>query len=188
MGHKEMPVPDRPDIRLLGRTSDEDKFDALAGCVALVQPSLLESLSIIALEAWACGRPVICDVRSPVVWGMTYRAGAGSRIAAPPSTRRSRDAHRPPAARVAARRVRSVIRRAHIHLAARGRDVPRSLRRGTLPQRLNACTSACILCAMTGKEKVDLQIRGVPVGLQRRIRAKAARKGVVDEQIRDRDP
>jgi len=77
MGHREMPVPDRPDIRLLGRTSDEDKFDALAGCVALVQPSLLESLSIIALEAWACGCPVICDVRSPVVWGMTYRAGAG---------------------------------------------------------------------------------------------------------------
>ena len=31
---------------------------------------------------------------------------------------------------------------------------------------------------MAGKEKVDLQIRGVPVKLQRRIRAKAARKGV----------
>ena len=77
MGHREMPVPERADIRLLGRTSDEDKFDALAGCVALVQPSLLESLSIIALEAWGCGRPVICDARSPVVWGMTYRAGAG---------------------------------------------------------------------------------------------------------------
>ncbi|HEV8671294.1 MAG TPA: glycosyltransferase [Candidatus Limnocylindria bacterium] len=77
MGHREMPVPDRPDVRLLGRTSDEDKFDALAGCVALVQPSLLESLSIIVLEAWASGRPVICDARSPVVWGMTYRAGAG---------------------------------------------------------------------------------------------------------------
>jgi glycosyltransferase involved in cell wall biosynthesis len=77
MGHREMPVPERPDIRLLGRTSDEDKFDALAGCVALVQPSLLESLSIIVLEAWACGRPVICDARSPVVWGMSYRAGAG---------------------------------------------------------------------------------------------------------------
>src|SRR5206468_2352283 len=51
--------------------------DAPAGCVALVQPSLLESLSMIALEAWGCGRPVICDARSPVVWGMTYRAGAG---------------------------------------------------------------------------------------------------------------
>lgn len=30
---------------------------------------------------------------------------------------------------------------------------------------------------MAGKEKVDLQIRGVPVGLQRRIRKKAAGKG-----------
>ena len=77
MGQREMPVPERPDIRLLGRTSDEDKFDALTGCAALVQPSLLESLSIIVLEAWACGRPVVCDARSPVVWGMTYRAGAG---------------------------------------------------------------------------------------------------------------
>jgi len=31
---------------------------------------------------------------------------------------------------------------------------------------------------MAGKTKVDLQIRGVPVGLQRRIRAKAARKSM----------
>ena len=31
---------------------------------------------------------------------------------------------------------------------------------------------------MAGKEKVDLQIRGVPAKLQRRIREKAARKGV----------
>lgn len=31
---------------------------------------------------------------------------------------------------------------------------------------------------MAGKQKVDLQVRGVPAGLQRRIRAKAARKGV----------
>lgn len=31
---------------------------------------------------------------------------------------------------------------------------------------------------MAGKEKVDLQIRGVPARLQRRIRDKAARKGV----------
>ncbi len=31
---------------------------------------------------------------------------------------------------------------------------------------------------MAGKEKVDLQIRGVPAKLHRRIREKAARKGV----------
>jgi glycosyltransferase involved in cell wall biosynthesis len=77
MGHSEMAIPAHPAIRELGRTSDEEKFDALAGCVALLQPSLLESLSIIALEAWACGRPVVADVRSAVVWGMTRRANAG---------------------------------------------------------------------------------------------------------------
>ncbi len=31
---------------------------------------------------------------------------------------------------------------------------------------------------MAGKDKVDLQIRGLPVKLQRRVREKAARKGV----------
>ena len=33
-------------------------------------------------------------------------------------------------------------------------------------------------CSVAGKEKVDLQIRGVPVKLQRRIREAAARKGL----------
>jgi len=31
---------------------------------------------------------------------------------------------------------------------------------------------------VAGKQRVDLQIRGVPLGLQRRIRQRAARKGV----------
>jgi glycosyltransferase involved in cell wall biosynthesis len=37
----------------------------------------LESLSLVTLEAWAAGRPVIVDARSPVLAGMTRRAGAG---------------------------------------------------------------------------------------------------------------
>lgn len=41
---------------------------------------------------------------------------------------------------------------------------------------MNACTYACILRVMAAKDKVDLQIRGVPVKLQRRIRQVAARK------------
>jgi hypothetical protein len=35
-----------------------------------------------------------------------------------------------------------------------------------------------ILTSMAGKDKVDLQIRGMPVMLQRRIREKAAAKGM----------
>jgi len=57
--------------------TEQDKWDALAACAAFVMPSLLESLSLVTLEAWAAGRPVIVDARSPVLAGMTRRARAG---------------------------------------------------------------------------------------------------------------
>ena len=43
---------------------------------------------------------------------------------------------------------------------------------------MSACTCACILLLMPAKTKVDLQIRGVPLKLQRRIRGAATRKGM----------
>jgi glycosyltransferase involved in cell wall biosynthesis len=70
-------VPKTSGIVHLGRLSEQDKWDALAGCAAFVMPSLLESLSLVTLEAWAAGRPVIVDARSPVLAGMARRAGAG---------------------------------------------------------------------------------------------------------------
>ena len=76
-GEPEMPIPSDPRIRLIGGLSDQQKFDALAGAAALVMPSLLESLSMVTLEAWAAGRPVIVDRRSPVLSSMTARAGGG---------------------------------------------------------------------------------------------------------------
>ena len=77
IGDAEIPIPKTHGIRYLGRVGDEDKWDALAGCAAFVMPSLLESLSIVTLEAWAAGRPVIVNARSPVLSGMTRRANAG---------------------------------------------------------------------------------------------------------------
>ena len=77
IGDAEMAVPKASGIVHLGRLSEQDKWDALAGCAAFVMPSLLESLSLVTLEAWAAGRPVIVDARSPVLAGMTRRAGAG---------------------------------------------------------------------------------------------------------------
>jgi glycosyltransferase involved in cell wall biosynthesis len=76
-GAPEMPVPSDQRIRHVGGLSDQQKFDAIAGATALVMPSLLESLSMVTLEAWAAGRPVIVDARSPVLSSMAARARAG---------------------------------------------------------------------------------------------------------------
>lgn len=76
-GHQEMPIPERPDIRYLGRISDQDKWDALAGCAALLVPEVLQSLSIAALEAWAMDRPILCPAKAPVLASMSRRASAG---------------------------------------------------------------------------------------------------------------
>jgi glycosyltransferase involved in cell wall biosynthesis len=77
IGDAEIEVPKTNGIVHLGRLGEQDKWDALAGCSAFVMPSLLESLSLVTLEAWAAGRPVIVDARSPVLAGMARRAGAG---------------------------------------------------------------------------------------------------------------
>ena len=53
--------PKHPRIRHLGFLPDEDKFDALAAADVLVMPSPYESLSMVALEAWALGKPVLAN-------------------------------------------------------------------------------------------------------------------------------
>jgi glycosyltransferase involved in cell wall biosynthesis len=77
IGDAEIAIPKTAGIVNLGRLGEQDKWDALAGCAAFVMPSLLESLSLVTLEAWAAERPVIVDARSPVLAGMARRAGAG---------------------------------------------------------------------------------------------------------------
>ena len=67
-----------PKVRVLGRVSEEDKWDALAGAVAAVVPSRYESLSLLALEAFAVGTPVIGNALSEVVSGHVARSGAGA--------------------------------------------------------------------------------------------------------------
>lgn len=76
-GDAEMALPKRDDVVFAGRLSDEEKFDAYAGCAAFLMPSRLESLSLVTLEAWASGKPVVVDAESPVVASMSRRAHAG---------------------------------------------------------------------------------------------------------------
>jgi glycosyltransferase involved in cell wall biosynthesis len=77
MGNSILPIPDEPRIRHLGFVTDEDKFDGIAAAEALVMPSYFESLSMVALEAWALGKPVLANGRCDVLQGQCLRSNAG---------------------------------------------------------------------------------------------------------------
>lgn len=59
------PVSDRapvhPDIVVTGTVSEADKWDILAGAQVLVAPSAYESFSLVLLEAWTLGVPVLVN-------------------------------------------------------------------------------------------------------------------------------
>jgi glycosyltransferase involved in cell wall biosynthesis len=77
IGTPVLPIPDHPRIKHLGFVADHDKFDAIAGAEVLVMPSPYESLSMVALEAWALGRPVLASARCDVLVGQCLRSNAG---------------------------------------------------------------------------------------------------------------
>lgn len=76
-GHQEMPIPPLPALKYVGPISEEAKWDAFAACTALIVPERLQSLSMVALEAWTAGRPVLCPARAPVLASMARRASGG---------------------------------------------------------------------------------------------------------------
>jgi glycosyltransferase involved in cell wall biosynthesis len=76
-GNSILPIPAHPRIRHLGFISDRDKFDAIAASEALIMPSRFESLSMVALEAWGLGKPVLANGRCDVLRGQTIRSRAG---------------------------------------------------------------------------------------------------------------
>lgn len=72
-----LPIPDHPAVRHLGFVSEEEKFDAIAAATVLIMPSYYESLSIVALEAWAVGTPVLANGRCDVLKGQCLRSNGG---------------------------------------------------------------------------------------------------------------
>ena len=77
VGKPILEIPKHPRIRHVGFLSDEDKFDALAGADVLIMPSTYESLSMVALEAWALGKPVLANGRCDVLRGQCVRSNGG---------------------------------------------------------------------------------------------------------------
>lgn len=66
-GKSHIALPDHPDVVPLGFVPEEAKFDALAAATLVIVPSLYESLSMLALEAWLLGRPVLANGRCRVL-------------------------------------------------------------------------------------------------------------------------
>jgi glycosyltransferase involved in cell wall biosynthesis len=73
MGAKLMPLPDDPRVRFAGMLPDEERLAA----TVVVVPSPYESLSLLALESFAVGTPVLASARSEVLVEHCRRSNAG---------------------------------------------------------------------------------------------------------------
>ncbi len=77
MGVKLMPLPEEPFIRFAGRLSDSERLHALEAATVVVVPSPYESLSLLALESFAVGTPILANARSEVLVDHCHKSNAG---------------------------------------------------------------------------------------------------------------
>lgn len=77
LGKANMEIPDRPDIVALGFVSDQVKFDAIQAASVVVLPSLYESLSMITLESWGVGTPMLVNANCDVVKRLSKESNGG---------------------------------------------------------------------------------------------------------------
>ncbi len=77
MGVKMMALPEEPFIRFAGLLSDRERTQALEAATVVIAPSPYESLSLLALEAFAVGTPVLANARSEVLVEHCVRSNAG---------------------------------------------------------------------------------------------------------------
>ena len=61
----------------LGFVSDQEKREAMAGAVAFIHPSVLESLGIVLLESWLARTPALVHAKSEVLRWQCARSGGG---------------------------------------------------------------------------------------------------------------
>lgn len=65
-GSGPLALPDHPDIVPLGFLGEQDLRDAYAAATLLCQPSLVESFSLVLMEAWLAGTPALVHGHCPV--------------------------------------------------------------------------------------------------------------------------
>jgi glycosyltransferase involved in cell wall biosynthesis len=76
-GRSTMSFSENAHVRLMGVVPDGEKLAALARSRALVMPSRHESLSMVVLESWMMGRPVLVNGDCEVLRGQVLRANGG---------------------------------------------------------------------------------------------------------------
>lgn len=74
-GHAEIGISGL--VTYFGHVDEVEKSFLLRHSLAFINPSPFESLSLVVLESWAHGRPVIVNGESPVLRGQCLRAGGG---------------------------------------------------------------------------------------------------------------
>lgn len=77
VGKALMEIPSHPDIVALGFLEEAAKRRVLAAARLLIMPSSYESLSIVVLEAWSAGVPVLVNGQCAVLRGQCRRSGGG---------------------------------------------------------------------------------------------------------------
>jgi len=70
-------LPDHPDVIPLGFLDPADLYDAYAAAMILCQPSLAESFSIVLMETWLAGTPVLAHGGCPVTRDHVMRSNGG---------------------------------------------------------------------------------------------------------------
>jgi len=71
------PMPPHADIFITGFVPEAEKREAMAGGLALVQPSYFESFSLVLIEAWALSKAALVQGRCDVLEGHARRSGGG---------------------------------------------------------------------------------------------------------------
>ena len=77
MGVKLMPLPEEPFIRFAGLLSERERMQALEAATVVCVPSPFESLSLLALAAFAVGTPILANARAEVLVDHCLRSNAG---------------------------------------------------------------------------------------------------------------
>ena len=77
IGGGSMRLPDQENILDLGFVDPQDKYDAYAAATFFCNPSEMESFSIVIMESWLAGRPVLVNGLCPVTKDFVQRTNGG---------------------------------------------------------------------------------------------------------------